>query len=140
MFNRKFSFLCTYVFMRYETKMLRWREKLKKIPLKAHFHKNSAKNYFKPILPHICVQTICRKSFLFSNFSCMFLNPNIFFQFEFNCSNLLDMRNLKNKLKKQSVAKNCSGLSLFEWIVLVISKILKILGLQPQISKVFLNH
>ena len=36
-----------------------------------------------------------------------------------------------------SVTKNWSDLSLFEWIVLVISKILKILGLQPQIWKVF---
>ena len=36
----------------------------------------------------------------FSNFSCMFLNPNIFFQFEFNCSNLLDMRNLQEQVKK----------------------------------------
>ena len=34
------------------------------------------------------------------------------------CSNLLDM----TKLKKYSVTKNCSDLSLFEDIVLVISK------------------
>ena len=32
----------------------------------------------------------------------------------FNCSNLLDMRTSRNKLKTYSVAKNCSDLSLFE--------------------------
>ena len=36
--------------------------------------------------------------------------------------------------------KNSSDLSLFEQIVLVISKSLEILNLQPQISKVFLDH
>ena len=41
----------------------------------------------------------------------------------------------RNKLKKHSVTKNCSGLSLFEQIVLVISKFLQILGLQSPISK-----
>ena len=39
----------------------------------------------------------------------------------------------RNKLKKHSVAKNCSDLLLFEQIVVVISKILQILGLQPGI-------
>ena len=38
----------------------------------------------------------------------------------YDCSNLLDIRNLK--LKKYSVTKIFSDLSLFEWIVLVISK------------------
>ena len=51
----------------------------------------------------------------------MFLNPN-------NCSNLSGMKISGNKLKKHSVTKNCSDLSLFEQIVPVISKILKILG------------
>ena len=37
---------------------------------------------------------------LFSNFSCMFLNPNNFSNFNFNCSNLLDMRNLQEQVKK----------------------------------------
>ena len=37
----------------------------------------------------------------FSNFSCMFLNPNIFFSnLNANCSNLLDMRNLQENVKK----------------------------------------
>ena len=44
-----------------------------------------------------------------------------------NCSNLLAMRNLQEQVKKHSVSK----------IVLVISKFLQILGLQPRISKVF---
>ena len=40
----------------------------------------------------------------------------------------------RNKLKRPPVTKNCSDLSLFEQIVLVISKILQILGLQPPAS------
>ena len=51
------------------------------------------------------------KKIRFSNFSCMFLNPNL----NSNFSNLLDMRNLqRNKFKKHSVTKNSSDLSLFE--------------------------
>ena len=38
------------------------------------------------------------------------------------------------------IFKNCFDLSLFQQIVLVISIFLQILGLQPRISKVFLNH
>ena len=47
------------------------------------------------------------------------------------------MRNLKEQVKNHSVTKNSSDLSLFESIVLVISKNLKTLGLQPRISKSF---
>ena len=36
----------------------------------------------------------------FSNFSCVFLNPNIFSDLNANCSNLLDMRNLPEQVKK----------------------------------------
>ena len=36
----------------------------------------------------------------FSNFSCLFLNPNIFSDLNANCSNLLDMRNLQEQVKK----------------------------------------
>ena len=54
-----------------------------------------------------------------------------------NCSNLLDQRNLQKQVKKAVNTKNYSDLSLFEQFVLVISKILQILGLQPRISKVF---
>ena len=39
----------------------------------------------------------------FSNFSCMFLNPSIFFNLNTNCSNLtnlLDMRNLQEQAEK----------------------------------------
>ena len=39
-------------------------------------------------------------SIYFSKFSCMFLNPNIFFNLNSNCSNLLDMRNSQEKVKK----------------------------------------
>jgi hypothetical protein len=34
------------------------------------------------------------------NFSCMFLNPNIISNLDSNCSNLLDMRNLQEQVKK----------------------------------------
>ena len=43
----------------------------------------------------------------------------------------------RSKFKKHSVTRYCSDLSLFEWIVLVISNFLLILVLQPWISKVF---
>ena len=55
-------------------------------------------------------------------------------------SNLLDMRNLPEQVKKYAVTKNCSDLSLFKQIVLVISKFLQILELQLQISKKNLNR
>jgi hypothetical protein len=70
----------------------------------------------------------------------MSLNSNIFSNLNDSCSNLLDLRNLQEQAKKHSVTKNCSDLSLFESIVLVISKCLQILDLQPRISKVFLDH
>ena len=67
----------------------------------------------------------------------MFLNLNILFNLNFNlnCSNLLDLKNLQEQVKKR-----CSDLSLFEQIVLVISKFLQILDFQPQISKVFSDN
>ena len=36
----------------------------------------------------------------FSNFSCMFLNPNIFSNLNLNYSNLTDLRNLQEQVKK----------------------------------------
>ena len=36
----------------------------------------------------------------FSNFSCMFLKPNIFSNLNYNCSNSYDVRNLQEKVKK----------------------------------------
>ena len=36
----------------------------------------------------------------FSNFSCMFLNPNIFSNLNSNCANLSDIRNLQEQVKK----------------------------------------
>ena len=44
------------------------------------------------------------------------------------------------KVKEVFCLKNYADLSLFEYIVLVISNFLQILGLQPGISKVFLDH
>ena len=40
------------------------------------------------------------KILFFSNFSCMFLNPNSFSNLNSNCSNLVDMRNLQGQVKK----------------------------------------
>ena len=39
-------------------------------------------------------QVTTRKKWFFSNFSCTFLNPNIFSDLNSNCSDLSDMRNL----------------------------------------------
>ena len=51
---------------------------------------------------------------MFSKFSCMFLNPNNFFQFElYNCSNLWDMKNLQEQVKKAFCYQKFSDLSLF---------------------------
>ena len=61
--------------------------------------------------------------------SCRFLNLNNFSNLNYNCSKIS-----KNNFKKHSVIRNCSDLSLFEQIVQVISKILKILGFQVRIS------
>ena len=52
------------------------------------------------------------------NFPASFLIPIFFYNLNSICSSLLDMRNLQEKVKKHSVTKNCSGLSLFEQIVL----------------------
>ena len=73
------------------------------------------------------------------NFSCRFLNCNHFFTIWIDLMYQI-WKTSRNKLKKHSVTKNWSDLSLFEQIVLVISKFLQILGLQPRISKVFLDH
>ena len=67
----------------------------------------------------------------FSNFSCMFLNPNYFFPVWI----IIVLRFEKPPVN--SVTRNCSDLWLFEQIIQVISKNLQILGRQPQISKVF---
>ena len=60
----------------------------------------------------------------------MFLNPNNFFPIWILIVLIYYIwETSRDKLKKHSVTKNCSDLSLFEQIVLVISKILQILGL-----------
>ena len=41
----------------------------------------------------------------FSNFSNMFLNPNIFSNLNSNCSNILYLRNVQEKVKNCSVSK-----------------------------------
>jgi hypothetical protein len=56
----------------------------------------------------------------------------------YNCSNLLDLRNLQKQVEKAFCFKKKSYFSLFEQTDLVISKNLKILSLQY--SKVFLDH
>ena len=49
---------------------------------------------------------------IFSNFSWMFLNPNNFFNMIYDCSDLLDLINLQEQVKKHSVFAvwiNCSS-------------------------------
>ena len=59
----------------------------------------------------------------------------------FNCSNLSHLRHLQIQIKKtHSFNENCSELSLFEKIVLVISIFLQILGHQPPIFECFFYH
>ena len=66
------------------------------------------------------------KTIIFSDFSCIFLNPNP------NCSNILDMRNLsQEQVKKAFCYQKWFWLSLFESIDLVISNILQFLDFQP---------
>ena len=50
----------------------------------------------------------------FLTFSACFSIPIIFSNMNSNCSNLYAMRNLQEQVKKHSVTKNCSDLSLFE--------------------------
>ena len=64
------------------------------------------------ILQYVILFLLSSKLYL--NLFCRFLNPNYFFHLNDNCSNLLDMRNLQEEVKKHSVTKNCSDLSLFE--------------------------
>jgi hypothetical protein len=53
-----------------------------------------------------------RKKYVCSNFSCKFVNPNYFFNY--NYSNALDLRNLHGQVNKAFCFKNCSDLLLFE--------------------------
>ena len=76
---------------------------------------------------------------LFSNFSCMFLNPKNFSNLNLNCSNLSCLRNLQEQVKKTFCYQKLFG-PFTVWVNLVIAKIFQTLGLLPRISKVFLNH
>ena len=60
---------------------------------------------------------------VFSNFSCMFLNPNsFFFNLNSNCSNLVNMRNLQEQVKK-AVGQNkitkyrVQNLAVFDFLI-----------------------
>ena len=77
-----------------------------------HDQKN---NFFSPSRPELIL-----KQNTISNFSCMFLNPNNFFQnLNYNFSNLFNVRNLQEQVKKAlcyqklfwpfTVWINCSG-------------------------------
>ena len=60
---------------------------------------------------------VSKNLLFFLSFSCLFLNHNIFFAIWI----LIDLINLQEQVKKHSVyTKNCSDLSLFEQIVLVV--------------------
>ena len=60
-------------------------------------------------------------SILFPTFPVGFCLPIIFSNLNYNCSDLSDLRNLQEQIKKACWFKNCSGLNL-EWIVLVTEK------------------
>ena len=60
-------------------------------------------------------------SILFLTFPVGFCLPIIFSNLNYNCSDLSDLRNLQEQIKKAFWFKNCSGLNL-EWIVLVTEK------------------
>ena len=48
----------------------------------------------------ITIAALAKFRCIYLNFSCMFLNPNIFSSLNSNCSNLLDVRNLQEQVKK----------------------------------------
>ena len=77
----------------------------------------------------------------FSKFSCRFLNNTYFFSnLNSVCSNVLNLRNLKDQIKKAFCFKHWTDISLLEQSIIVISKCLQLLGLHPLISKVFLHQ
>ena len=55
-----------------------------------------------------------RLIYLFSNFSCRYLNPIIFSNLNSDSSKVLDLRNLQEPIQKAVCFKNCTDLSLFE--------------------------
>ena len=87
--------------------------------------------------------TVCKiilLQFIFSNFSCMFLNPIFFSNLNSNCSNLLDVWNLQEQGKKAFCYQKLFW-PFTVWINCFSDlKNLAILSLQPQITKVFLGH
>ena len=74
----------------------------------------------------------------FLTFPACFEIPIIFSNVNNNCSSLSYLRNLQEQVKK--AFWSCSDLSLFEQIVLVVTKFLQLIGLQPRISKNVLGH
>ena len=58
---------------------------------------------------------------LFLTFHVGFWIPIICPNLNLNCSNVLDLRNLQEQIKKAFCFKYCSDVLLFEWIVLMIS-------------------
>ena len=69
----------------------------------------------------------------FLNFPVGFSIPIIFSNFDYNFSNVFDLKNLQEQVKKGFHFKHFIALSLFEYVDLIISKILQILSLQPWI-------
>ena len=91
------------IFQRYHT-ILHMGKQDQGIFSKASIHENLLADF------EVVWQQIAFSSDLapISNFSCMFLNPNNFFLFEFSLFQFI------RQLKKHSVTKNCSDISLFE--------------------------
>ena len=76
---------------------------------------NKIWQWMKNLAMQHATKVIYSKYSRFSNFSCMFLNPNIFLPIWIIIVLIYYIWEIsRNKLKKHSVTKNCSDLSLFE--------------------------
>jgi len=73
----------------------------------------------------------------FSNFSCRFLNPNYLLQFNCNCSNLLDLRNLQKQVKK-AVSKNFLNFHCSNKLLWWSQNVCKFLAFSLEFQKFFL--
>ena len=116
------------------------RKKMNRNPLKGNSNWRWCEK-MKPIQSSSFLSLLfLAKNNCFLTFPACFSIPMIFSNLNYNCSNLLDKRNLQEQVKKAfcyqklfwpfTIWINCSS----------DLKDLQILGFQPRISKVFLDH
>ena len=125
--------------------MIKVRGSCNKVCISSYQFYNAKANYMlnssayrmpRQFVPRICT-TFDAIFLLSAYYSYLKINNELFLKL-WLCGQFLSKRaGLKSRvrLKKHSVTKNCSDISLFKQIVLV-----QILGLQTGISKVFLDH